>query len=106
MSLELRNQLEASVGLKLSATLLFTYPNLAALAEYLLGKITASEEAAPKTATPSTPAQADFTPPPTLKSQAELPAELEQLSKDELFNLFDESLNESLKRTRMMRTSR
>jgi acyl carrier protein len=36
MSMELRNRLEASLGLRLSAALLFTYPNPAALADYLL----------------------------------------------------------------------
>ncbi|HYO69821.1 MAG TPA: SDR family NAD(P)-dependent oxidoreductase, partial [Archangium sp.] len=46
MSLELRNRLEASLGLKLSATLLFTYPDLASLAEYLLGQPALTGEAA------------------------------------------------------------
>ncbi|PTL76610.1 polyketide synthase [Vitiosangium sp. GDMCC 1.1324] len=111
MSLELRNKLESSLGLKLSATLLFTYPNLAALAEYLLGKIAASEEASTSTATQTE--QRAATPAPTStprqlapEPRQELPADLEQLGKDELLSLFDESLNESLKRTRMMRTSR
>jgi acyl transferase domain-containing protein/acyl carrier protein len=36
MSLEIRNRLEASLGLTLSATLLYTYPNLRRLADYLL----------------------------------------------------------------------
>ncbi|UQA61057.1 type I polyketide synthase [Polyangium aurulentum] len=36
MSLEVRNGLEASLGLRLSAALLFTYPTIAALAEHLL----------------------------------------------------------------------
>jgi acyl carrier protein len=36
MSLELRNRLEASLGLKLSSTLLFTYANPVSLAEHLV----------------------------------------------------------------------
>jgi acyl transferase domain-containing protein/acyl carrier protein len=39
MSLEVRNRVEASLGIRLSATLLFTYPDLAALAEGLLGEL-------------------------------------------------------------------
>ncbi len=39
MSLELRNRMEASSGLKLSATLLFTYPTTATLAAYLDGQM-------------------------------------------------------------------
>ena len=38
MGLELRNQIEAGIGLRLSATLLFTYPTLRALAQYLLAQ--------------------------------------------------------------------
>ena len=47
MSLELRNRLESSLGLKLSATLLFTYPNLSSLAEHLLGAMALSVEPEP-----------------------------------------------------------
>jgi hypothetical protein len=36
MSLELRNRIEASLGLRLSATVLFKYSNIAALAPVLL----------------------------------------------------------------------
>ena len=39
MSLELRNRLEASLGLKLSAALLFTYSTTVALATHLVGKL-------------------------------------------------------------------
>nr|QVV57687.1 polyketide synthase [Myxococcales bacterium] len=44
MSLEVRNRLEASLGAKLPATLLFTYPNLAALAASLLDELGLSED--------------------------------------------------------------
>nr|CCE88379.1 polyketide synthase [Sorangium cellulosum] len=50
MSLELRNRLEVSLGLKLSATLLFTYPSLAALATYLMTAL--SPAGAPKKPAP------------------------------------------------------
>ena len=39
MSLELRNRMEASLGMKLSATLLFTYSTTATLAAYLGGQM-------------------------------------------------------------------
>nr|AAK57190.1 MxaF [Stigmatella aurantiaca] len=39
MSMEIRNRLEASLGLKLSATVVWTYPTLAALTPYLAEKM-------------------------------------------------------------------
>jgi acyl carrier protein len=45
ISLELRNRLEASLGLRLSATLLFTYPTVASLARYLAERVFSSEPA-------------------------------------------------------------
>ncbi|WP_437996726.1 SDR family NAD(P)-dependent oxidoreductase [Sorangium sp. So ce185] len=42
-SLEFRNRLESSLGLSLSATLLFTYPNIASLADHLLAEIEAAD---------------------------------------------------------------
>jgi len=39
LSLELRNRLEYSLGVRLSATLLFTYPNPASLSDYLLDRM-------------------------------------------------------------------
>ena len=38
MSLELKNRIEASLGLRLSSSLLFTYPNLTSLTRYLLDR--------------------------------------------------------------------
>jgi acyl carrier protein len=45
MSLELRNRLEASLGIRLSATVLFTYATTAALVEHLCGLLLASDDA-------------------------------------------------------------
>ncbi|WP_437597390.1 SDR family NAD(P)-dependent oxidoreductase [Sorangium sp. So ce590] len=42
-SLEFRNRLESSLGLSFSATLLFTYPNIASLADHLLTEIEAAD---------------------------------------------------------------
>jgi acyl carrier protein len=67
MSLELRNRLEASLGLKLSATLLFTYPHLASLAEHLLGEMA-------------------LAPPVAVES-------LRHLEEDDLMNLLDQELS-------------
>jgi acyl transferase domain-containing protein/acyl carrier protein len=39
MSLEIRNRLEASLGLRLSAALLFTYPTTASLVDHLLAEL-------------------------------------------------------------------
>ncbi len=41
MSLEIRNRLEPSLGIKLSAALLYTYPTASALVDYLLAEMAA-----------------------------------------------------------------
>jgi acyl carrier protein len=50
MSLELRNRLETSLGVRLSATILFTYPHPSALAGYLLTVLDPSKSPARKEA--------------------------------------------------------
>ena len=81
MSLELRNRLEASMGLKLSATMLFTYPNLASLAEHLL-------ESMKLAAGPDSP--------PARKEDSEIPPDLQEtveaLDKDALMALVEETM--------------
>jgi myxalamid-type polyketide synthase MxaE and MxaD len=74
MGLELRNQLERGLGLRLPATLVWTYPNVAVLAEHLLSKI----EPAPET--PPAPAKAREVPAPAMApiSEAEKRALLEK----------------------------
>ncbi|AGC45624.1 polyketide synthase [Myxococcus stipitatus DSM 14675] len=75
MSLELRNRIEASLGLKLSAALLFTYTHTASLAEHLLERLGLSS--APEVeAAPVEPPQAD--------ALQRIEQELDQLSEDEL----------------------
>ncbi|HEX2691985.1 MAG TPA: SDR family NAD(P)-dependent oxidoreductase, partial [Kofleriaceae bacterium] len=49
MTLELRNRIETSLGLKLSATVVWNYPTIAALAEYLARKLEPAPDAAPAT---------------------------------------------------------
>ncbi|WP_438004842.1 SDR family NAD(P)-dependent oxidoreductase [Sorangium sp. So ce321] len=52
-SLEFRNRLESSLGLRLSATLLFTYPNIASLADHLLTQIEAADAPAQEATEPT-----------------------------------------------------
>jgi acyl carrier protein len=55
MTLELRNRIESSLGLKLSATVVWNYPTIAALAEYLVRKLDlAPPEPADTSAPPAT----------------------------------------------------
>jgi pimaricinolide synthase PimS2 len=80
MSFELRNRLEASTGVSLSAVLLFTYPNLAALTSYLLTALGLS--------TPPEP------PPPAAAPAPPSPvgADLDELSEDELVSRLSQKL--------------
>jgi len=79
MSLELRNRLEASLGLNFSVTTLFTYPNLAALTNYLLKEMQLLDE--PKSDSLMTHHD---------EVRSAITKSVEQLSKDELLALFDE----------------
>ncbi|HTN88888.1 MAG TPA: SDR family NAD(P)-dependent oxidoreductase [Sorangium sp.] len=77
MTLELRNRLESGLGLKLPATLLFTYPNIASLAEHLLQQL-AMDDAPPQGASGPAPAA--------------LPDDLDHLAGSALLSLLDEEL--------------
>ncbi|XXT16878.1 SDR family NAD(P)-dependent oxidoreductase [Sorangium sp. So ce429] len=79
MSLELRNRLESGLGLKLPATLLFTYPTIASLAEHLLQKLAMDMDDAPPQGA-SGPAV------------AALPDDLDDLAGSALLSLLDEEL--------------
>jgi len=80
MSLELRNRLEGSLGLKLPNTLLFTYANAAALAENLLVRL----------APPPAPVQELAAPPTDRVPEAPLPA---LSADDDLIAAFDASIS-------------
>jgi myxalamid-type polyketide synthase MxaE and MxaD len=73
MTLDLRNRLESSLGLTLSATLVWNYPTIAALADHLADRLgVAFESAAEPLAAPEEDA-----------ARVRTLAELEQLSDDE-----------------------
>ncbi len=81
MSLELRNCLEASLGVRLSPTLIFTHPNVASLADYLhdaLGVPSKRGSVAPSGRDSAV--------------SSELSRHVESLSKRDLLAFFDESL--------------
>ena len=78
MSFELRRHLEAGTGVKLASVALYTYPNLAALAEYLYGALQLAAE-----------------PPPPPAAAAAAPAaasDLDDLSDDELISRLTKKL--------------
>ncbi|MBL8976367.1 MAG: KR domain-containing protein, partial [Myxococcales bacterium] len=75
MGLEVRNRLEAGLGLTLSATLLWTYPTVAALADFLAKRIAPA------------PAPAPLAPPPPPPPAPPSPTE----SDDDLLAAFDAS---------------
>nr|WP_275939224.1 type I polyketide synthase [Polyangium spumosum] len=88
MSLELRNRLEAALGVRLSATLLFTYPNPAALAEYLLRQLEA--RASPVEPPPLQPEPEPLEPiPDTARTGHPIPAQ-----DDDLIAAFDASVRD------------
>ncbi|WP_437759723.1 type I polyketide synthase [Sorangium sp. So ce1389] len=82
VGLELRNRLEAELGLKLSATLLYTCPNVASLAEHILGKLGLNLPAAEA---------------PQPRREAGAPKEvaeaIQKLDQDELLAFFDDALD-------------
>jgi acyl transferase domain-containing protein/acyl carrier protein len=91
MSIELRNRLEGGLGLRLSATLLFTYPNLASLSEYLLGKLGRDTDAAPG----ATPVAAATLEPAEASRLGALPDDIQSLPEADLMRLFDDVLGQS-----------
>ena len=83
MGLELRNRLEFSLALSLSATLIWTYPSVSALAVYVLSKLDMPAEGASPGGAPAAAGEAD--------ASARM-AELQELSDEEKTALLDEKL--------------
>ncbi|WP_272419461.1 type I polyketide synthase [Polyangium jinanense] len=81
MSIEVRNVLERDLGKRLPATLLFTYPHVAALAEHLLGELDLPVEQ-----------ERIVEPAPPTPRTGELPASLAGVEGDELLAMLDEEL--------------
>jgi acyl carrier protein len=86
MSLELRNRLETGLGEKLPATLLFTYPNVASLAEHVLARMALSDA----------PAAVEAEPSPAEELRQELVRDIGQMSEEEAERLLSESLDDLL----------
>ncbi|AKT40700.1 type I polyketide synthase [Chondromyces crocatus] len=88
MGLELRNRLESILGITLSATLVWTYPSIAALAAHLLEKLDLTAEPTPLHATPAKdPAARDEE-----AATEERMAALQDLTDDEKTALLDDKL--------------
>jgi acyl transferase domain-containing protein len=87
MALELRNRLEASLGIPLSATLIWSYPTLAALTDHLARQMGAEVE--PQPSTPETPNVQQV-------SSADA-ASLEELSEDQMAELLAQELARATK---------
>lgn len=81
MALELRSRLEAETGLTLSATIAWNYPTIAIMAEFLAGRMDLALEA-----------QAHTTEVAASPGLAELAAEGEELTQDELESLLSDEL--------------
>ncbi|XXT16435.1 SDR family NAD(P)-dependent oxidoreductase [Sorangium sp. So ce429] len=87
MGLELRNRLEASLGVRLSVALLFAYPTVASLAQHLLDRMALPAASSPPPPPPPPPSSADE------RAASDGAAPEAQLSREEIFALLDESLN-------------
>jgi len=87
MGLELRNRLESGLGLRLSATLVWTYPTVAALSEHLTGELGPMEEE---------PLLTQVVPEETSASLSSEDAAMD----DELLAAFDQSLRRIENRTK------
>jgi NADPH:quinone reductase-like Zn-dependent oxidoreductase/acyl carrier protein len=87
MSLELRNRLEASLGLKLSATLVFTYPTVGALAELLLSRLEIVKQNRDEVVVHAPVSEAEHS------ARADMERVLDELSDDELMFRLAEKLS-------------
>ncbi|XXX73808.1 type I polyketide synthase [Sorangium sp. So ce134] len=87
MGLELRNRLEASLGVRLSVALLFAYPTVASLSQYLLERMAPAAPSA-EAALPAEPATTAAE--RAAQGGAAPPA---RLDREEIFAFLDESLS-------------
>ncbi|AGC45623.1 polyketide synthase [Myxococcus stipitatus DSM 14675] len=83
MGMEIRNRLEASLGLKLSATLVWAYPTLVALVAFLSERLGLSSSDQPPRAEESAPEA----PAPAALTSAAVSSEIEDLSEAEVERL-------------------
>jgi acyl carrier protein len=91
MGLELRNRLEAKLGVTLSATLVWTYPNLGALTPYLCAQFGGVQGQAQPVSAGGTAAIDRASPIPEERKQ-DIERVLDGLSDDELANLGEQLL--------------
>jgi NAD(P)-dependent dehydrogenase (short-subunit alcohol dehydrogenase family)/acyl carrier protein len=78
MSLELRNRIEASLGIRLSATILFTYPSASSLAAHLLERLGVDDQVDEAEIKRQASAEA------TAQKRVELERSLDELSDEQL----------------------
>nr|VFK24452.1 MAG: malonyl CoA-acyl carrier protein transacylase [Candidatus Kentron sp. MB] len=88
MALELKNQLQASLGCPLPATLVFKYPTLDILVDYIADEILALESPTRPDSRPDSCTESME----TAKSSEDALAEVERLSEEDLEALFDKEL--------------
>jgi len=81
MAVELKNALETELGRSLRSTLVFDYPTVESLSDYLTGSVLSADESA-------TSVKED-----TKDIQSEILSEIEQLSEDKLEAAIDDELN-------------
>ncbi|MGK4000891.1 acyltransferase domain-containing protein [Sorangium sp. So ce1024] len=82
MAIELRNRLEASTGLKLSAALLFTYGDVASLSDHLLRELAPAPAAEPEAPTERAPARGGAAAPAAADPWSGLEEEIAAMSDD------------------------
>jgi acyl transferase domain-containing protein/acyl carrier protein len=88
MAVELKNSLETELGRPLRSTLVFDYPTIEALADYLISSVLSTDES-------STAAKEDEK---AKDIQSEILSEIEQLSEDKLEAAIDDELNALISR--------
>ncbi|MCB0167206.1 MAG: SDR family NAD(P)-dependent oxidoreductase [Anaerolineae bacterium] len=99
MAIELRNYLARSLGYQLSATLLFNYPTLESLADYLTQEILApvfSTQEEPAPTSPASPVSEPLDRQATSTLESQTPSEIEKFSQDELLAFISEKFKQHI----------